>query len=87
MNFDSRPILGIVSRMQQSLVHQDVFSPLHIHIQSIPGREAIEVIPEVVFETREMGVFNVRLTETAENLIEDLHFDALTAVHSGLGGR
>jgi len=52
-----------------------------------PGREAIEVIPEVVFETREMGVFNVRLTETAENLIEDLHFDALTAVHSGLGGR
>lgn len=36
MNIDGRAILGIVSRMQQSLVHQDVFGPLDIHIQSIP---------------------------------------------------
>lgn len=108
MNIDGRAILGIVSRMQQSLVHQDVFGPLDIHIQSIPkqtkpiihvlnghmhaeeeprpGREAIEVSPEVVFETREMGVLDVGLPETAENLVEDLHFDALAAVHGGLGG-
>lgn len=36
MNIDGRAILGIVSRMQQSLVHQDVFGPLDTHIQSIP---------------------------------------------------
>lgn len=42
--------------------------------------------PEVVFETREMGVLDVGLPETAENLVEDLHFDALAAVHGGLGG-
>lgn len=53
-----------------------------------PGREAIEVSPEVVLERREMGVRDVvGLTETAEDLMEDLHFDALTTVHGSLGGR
>lgn len=55
--------------------------------KKLPSGETIEVSPEVVNETREIGVYVVRLTETADNLIENLHFHPLSTVYGCLRRR
>jgi len=41
-DFNRRTSIGIVSRMQQSLVHKNIVWPLHIHIQRIPATHLIK---------------------------------------------
>lgn len=41
-DFNRRPIRGILSQMQQSLVHKNIFWPLYIHIQRIPAPHVIQ---------------------------------------------
>lgn len=48
-----------------------------------PSWEAIEMSPELVFETGQLGLGDIRVLEATKNLIVDVNFEFLVSGESG----